>query len=175
MGVELLGCGGVLIGVLVGLLIGAVILRLAVSFANRIIGPVKPPDTFGQWDDWDSDEPAPKARTHPDRVIPEPGFATGMLTTFLTGIVDVCCYGFVVFIKYSVFDDLGGPDEWVPFALIFFCLPASYLALTALLTSLLPTTLRRAALVAFLNYAATLVIALIAGVAVLLAWSAVGP
>ena len=175
MGVGLLGCGGVLIGLLVGLLIGAVILRLAVSFANRILGPVKPPDTFGQWDDWDSDEPAPKARTHQDRVIPEPGFATGMLITFLTGIANACCYGVLALIGNAVFDDLRGPDELVPLALLIFSLPASHLALTALLTILLPTTFARAALTAFLNYAATLVIALIAGVAVFLAWSAVGP
>ncbi|AMV24380.1 hypothetical protein VT84_08285 [Gemmata sp. SH-PL17] len=174
----LFGCGGVLLGLFLGLLIGSAILRAATALANRIFKPTKrtDEDTFGQWDDWDSGEPGPGARKNADRTIPEPGIATGMLITFLWGVVHACCYGILGGLMALAFDDMGARNEWLaPLVLFCFSLPASYLALALLLVVTLPTTFGRAALVAFLNYAIGLGIALVIGTAVSLAWSAVGP
>ncbi len=125
-----LGCGGALVALFVGLLLASVILRGAVALANRLLGPVKPPDMFGQWDDWDSDEPAPKPRKNPNRAIPEPNLATAMLVAFISGIVNCCGYIVCVILAEETFD-LRGLDAWAPFAmLLVLSLPITGLILT---------------------------------------------
>ena len=150
--VFLLGCGGLLLGLSVGLLVGSIILRAAVALANRFLGPPKPPDTFGQWDDWDSDDPTPVTRKNATRAVPEPGLATGLLITFVLGVSTAVGYAVLGFIAGEVLG-LDGPDEGLALVLIFlFGLPFTGFLLTFLLTLLLPTTFMRAMLVAFVHH-----------------------
>lgn len=135
-----------------GLLVGAVLLRGAVAVANRFLGPPAPPDSFGQWDDWDSDEPAPVARAGPARAVPEPGLATGMLITFvLAGVAAVGYVALAVIVEGVLgFNELDGGLEFV--LLFLLGLPFTGFTLSLLLTALLPTTFTRAVLIAFLYH-----------------------
>lgn len=153
MGILFLFCGcfGFLLSVVVGLLIGSVLLRGAVALANRVLGPEVPPDTFGQWDDWDSDEPGPRARTGTGRALPEPTLTTGMVVTLALGVVQFVGYVALGFVVGEVFDD--HPDESVALVLVsVLMLPVTATVLTVLVKLLLPTTFKRAALVAFLHH-----------------------
>ncbi len=168
-------CAGGLIGLVAALLVGSVIVRAAVALANRILGPAEVPDTFGQWDDWDSDEPAPKPRKHKTRVIPEPGLATGMLVTLLSGLVGPGGIVVCAVLAREAFNDLDGPDELVPLAFLILLLPIGFGLLTLLLSMLLPTTFWRAARVAFLHYLIVFALALGTVAAAYLAWEALAP
>lgn len=171
----LFGCGVGLFGLFVALLIGSVLVRAAVALANRVLRPAEvPPDTFGQWDDWDSDEPAPKRRKKSARVIPEPSLATGMLVTFLSGLVNPFSIAALAVVAGAQLDDPQGLDELLPFALVALLLPVGFALFTLLLRLLLPTTFWRAALVAFFHTLIVVVVALGAGAAVYLAWNALG-
>ncbi|HEY1188346.1 MAG TPA: hypothetical protein VGE74_11855 [Gemmata sp.] len=167
----LFGCGGLFLGFAVALLIGSVILRAAVALANRFLGPPVQPDTFGQWDDWDSDEPGPRARKARSRLIPEPSLAIGMLVTFAVGIAGVFGYAVLGVITDELFGR-GGPDE--PLLVLFFIalgLPVTALALTLTLVLLLPTTFTRAALVAFIHHFVVVAGAVVIAVVVTFAWA----
>ncbi len=159
------GCGGGLFGLFVVLLIGRALVCMAVALANRVVGPAPPPDTFGQWDDWDSDdEPAyvkSRRRGTTDGAIPEPGLASGMLITFVAGLINAGgCVACVVFAQ-AVFDDLDRSDEWILVALALLGLPVTFVVHSFLLVLLLPTTFWRAALVALFHYLILVVIAIV--------------
>lgn len=153
MGVLLLFCGcfGFLVAVVVGLLIGSVLLRGAVALANRVLGPEVPPDAFGQWADWDSGEPGPRARGT-GRPLPEPTLTIGMVVTLALGVVAFVGYIALGLVAEEVLA-LGGPDGWVAFVLLSVLLmPFTATIFTVLVKLLLPTTFKRAALVAFLHH-----------------------
>lgn len=151
--VLLVGCGGLVIGGGVGLLMGSILLRVSVAVANRFPGKsAPPPDEFGQWDDWDSDDPGPNARPRNERAVPEPSIATGMLVTFVLGVASAVGYLALAFVLGEVFG-FDGPDEGPVLVLLFlFGLPFTGLALTLLLVALVPTTFARAAFVAFVYH-----------------------
>lgn len=153
MGILFLFCGcfGLLVALIVGALIGSVLLRGAVALANRVLGPEVPPDTFGQWDDWDTGEPGPRGRAGTGRAIPEPTLTIGMVISLALGVVAFVGYVALGFVLGEVFDD--HPDGWVAFVLLTVLLaPFTATALTVLVKLLLPTTFKRAAVVAFLHH-----------------------
>jgi hypothetical protein len=171
---QLLGCCGLPFGALIVALVGATLLRGAVAAANRVLGPAPPPDTFGQWDDWDSDEPAPVARPRDTRKVPEPTLITGGMVTFVAGFVS----GVVLAVLWALFDadPADSPDEPAAVALLLlFGLPASALVHAVLLVPLLPTTFTRAALVALFHHLLGVAILAVLGGAGLLMWYATGP
>lgn len=173
---EILGCCGGVFGVLVVLLVASTLLRAAVALVNRVLGPAAPPDTFGQWDDWDSDEPAPAVRKPSGRVVPEPGLATGMLVAFVAGLVNAVGYAVLAFVADAAFDDAGPPNELAAVVLLLlFGLPLSTAAHTVLLVPLLPTTFGRAGLVAAAYHLILVALAVVVGGLGLFVWYASGP
>ena len=170
----LVGCGGGLFLTFVVLMVGSALVRAAAALANRVVGPVKPPDTFGQWDDWDDDhEPAyvkSRRRGRADRAVPEPGITKGMLVTLVAALVDAVVFGFLTVVAEVM---AGRPsDKLVAVAVLFVGLPATFVVHAFLLMLLLPTTFRRAALVAFFNY---LIVAAIAVAVVAAVYLVLGP
>jgi hypothetical protein len=153
----LAGCGGLL----VVLFVSALLLRAAAASASRMIGPPEPEDAFGDWDDWDSDEP-PRRRRRGKASIPEPGLGKGMLIAFASSFATAVAGAVLAVIAEEVFGDAG--DEAAhAIALAALAAPAGFAALTLLLAGLLPTTFWRAALVAFLYclYGAVIVAAVV--------------
>ncbi|MDY3550955.1 hypothetical protein R5W24_000024 [Gemmata sp. JC717] len=146
-----LGCVFLLVGAGVALVVGVVLLRAAVAAANRLLEPSTPQDPFGHWDDWDADGPAPIPRAAPDRAVPEPGFLTGVVVTLVLGATTAVGYLCLVVAAQEL---LGiGVDGPTGVVLIFLAgLPFTGFGLSFLLTVTLPTTLKRAALVAFLYH-----------------------
>jgi hypothetical protein len=167
MGVAGFVCvlGGV--GVLCALLTGGALVRAAVTIANRVLGPPKEKsvDPIEDWD-WDDDlEPArPRLRVG-DKVIPVPGYGAAMGIAFLAALA--AGVGFVVL---GMVTDISGiadmEDEWTRAAVGVFTVPAEFAALTLVLTLLLPTTLTRAALTAFVHHALVLSVLVVVIVAI---------
>lgn len=138
-------------------LVGGALLQLAVAAANRLVGPGADPeparagdDEYGlakwDWDDWDDDYAdtrfveEPRARP----PIPKPGLGVGAAVTFLTAAV---CAVAAILIAAAL--DGPGRRRSPPDGLVaLFTLPVGFLSLVALLVGFLPTTFRRAALVA---------------------------
>ncbi|AWM41814.1 hypothetical protein GobsT_70740 [Gemmata obscuriglobus] len=164
-----LGCVCVLVGAGVALAVSGVLLRAAVAAANRLIGAPKPQDPFGQWDDWDTDEPAPIPRAAPARAVPEPGFLTGALVTFVLGATAAVGYLCLVFVAAELLR--VNVDEPAGVVLIFLAgLPFTGFGLSFLLTVTLPTTFKRAALVAFLYHLIAIPVTCVVG-AIMLAFA----
>lgn len=160
------GCGGVLFVLFVVLLVGSALVRAAVSLANRVVGRTEPPDTFGQWDDWDSDdEPAyvkSRRRGRDGRAIPEPGIASGMLITLVSGLIHAGAGAVCAVLAEAVTDDRPGGEEIAAVvALALVALVVTFVVHAFLLVLLLPTTFGRAALVGFFHYLIVGVIALV--------------
>jgi hypothetical protein len=164
---------GVLLCVLVvalplGLLIGAVILRAAVSFANKCL----PQPTSRYYDDDDDDweteyRPRPR-RGSGARAIPEPGMGQAMLIVFVNGIV-----GFVVSIPINVamgvgLAGAGGNDPAAQIIASLIQLPIGFLINAGVLTAMLPTTFPRACLVVVFEYLIVIAICLIIAVPLVL-------
>lgn len=148
-------CCFVPVGVLLVMFVGALLLRLGVVIANRTLGPAKSDTPIG-WD-WDTDdEELPPLAT--EKVIPEPGVLRGMVIVFLAGLSS----GFVAL---GLADELGKAlprgDEVFRIAIYAGWLAVGVVTLTGFVALLIPTTLARAALVAFftqLLYAALTVL-----------------
>ena len=157
---ALCGCGAYLLC----LALGAAILRGAVALANRIVGPVKT-DTFGNWDDWDSDdEPAyvRSRRRGGKRAIPEPGIGKCILMLFATSLISLVVTYVLAYFAQELLDlRMRGEESQIAAAVI--SLPVTFAALTLVLVALLPTTFWRAAMVGFLYYLIILVLAAIIG------------
>ena len=169
MGLGGIACFGLAVGFFVVLLIGSVILRAAVSIANRSVGPVKAKvvDPFPDWD-WDDeleDEPRRSGE-----AIPEPGLAKGMMITstiaVLTAFIGVMLRVLTEDLAEAMF---GGDDEVVQIiALVVVTTPFSFAGATLLLVAM-PTTFWRSALVAFLYHCfAVLLLAVVFGTIVVL-------
>jgi hypothetical protein len=149
-----IACFGLAVGFFVVLLIGSVVLRAAVSIANRSAGPVRAEvvDPFPDWD-WD-DESEDEPRRSGEKAIPEPGLAKGMMITSTIAVLTA----FIGVVLRVLTEDLadamfGGDDEVVQIvALVVVALPFSFAGATLLLVAMLPTTFWRAALVAFLHH-----------------------
>jgi hypothetical protein len=143
----LIGCGGLF----VALFVSALLLRAAAASANRIVG--RPGEDaefeFGDWDDWDSDEP-PRRRRREKASIPEPGVGRGMFVAFASAFATAMAWVVLEVVAEGVLG-LGGEEAQAVLVLLV-ALPAGFGALTFLLAGLLPTTFRRAALVAFLYH-----------------------
>jgi hypothetical protein len=152
MGGLLCGCGG---GVAV-LLVAALLLRLATSVTNKMLGgparaEVRPRSRGGipewDWDDWD-DEDVPAQRPRRGRGgVPAAGFGTCVVSAFLTALV----FGLAFILLGFAAEENGLRMRHVEtrLAIAIVALPIAYLTLTVMLILLLPTTFWRAAMVAF--------------------------
>ena len=152
--------GGLLCGI-VGLvafaLAAAGLLRFAVVLANRAVGApadAPPPPPIGgipawDWDDWDEDEDdaPPPRRRRGGQAIPLPGILKGvgvvLVTAFATGL------GAVLLIFALESQGLRMRQTDTRLAVAVLDLPVAFLTLSVVLLAALPTTFRRAALVAF--------------------------
>ena len=136
----------------IGLLIGAVILRAAVSFANKCL-PQPRSRYDDDYDDWDDDYRPRSRRRAPAGAIPEPSMGQAMLIVFVNMIV-----GFVVSIPINVAMGVGfagqggGNDPAASIIASLIQLPIGFLIAAGVLTAMLPTTFPRACLVVVFEY-----------------------
>ena len=149
--------------VLVLLVVGATLFRAAVALANAVLGPQRM-DASLAWD-WEAaeDEGDFEELRRRARAIPEPGLGQGMLILFAAGMVQLL----IGVVTEGLFDldgrEFGDPDEWLPPHLLGLAL--GYAVTTGIVSSMLPTTVRRAAVATLFFYLITLLIAgLIVGV-----------
>ena len=146
-----------LIALPVALLIGSVILRAAVNFANRRLGPA--PDhviASEDEDDW-ADYPIPGDRTSSRTQIPIPTVGGGMVMMLCILVVNVIVGAAI----HLVIGEEPAPrqgrfrgplDDGILIARVL-TLPVSFLVMSGLLAAMLPTTFRRGSLVAFFYFA----------------------
>lgn len=150
---------GVMVCVLVvavplGLLIGAVILRAAVSFANKCL-PKEVERDDDEWDDYD------RPRRRGTTPIPEPGMGKAMGIVFVNAIV-----GFLISIPINLALGLGvanmGGRQDLQTQLIasLIQLPIGFLVNAGVLAGMLPTTFPRACLVVVFEYVVVIIIGL---------------
>jgi hypothetical protein len=160
-------------GLLIGMLVGAVVLRAAAAIANRLIGPAaERRETVDRLEDWDWDaepgDPRPEAPA-PKPAVPEPGYGKGMMVASAANAVTA----FVGFVCGTLLDEsdpgaLEDATDAIP--LLIVAVPFGFGALSLLLVAVLPTTFRRAALVAFFYYLIGFVLMGTVTVALLAAW-----
>lgn len=131
--------------------LAATLLRAATSLANRVIGPIKtePPILWGDWDSDDDDEIVVKGD---ERAIPEPGLGRGMFITFLAMVASLVAgyvvRGIIESDELGIFDD----DVVLLVAAVLGSL-AGFVTLILLLTGMLGTRVKWAALAAFFMFA----------------------
>lgn len=164
--ISFCSCGG---GLLI-LLLAVSLLRFAVTIANRFVQPAKKEieDDWGDWGDWDrDDEDDPPAKPKSKGVIPEPGIGKGMLlllvATFLSGI-SFALLGFAV----EEYMGLRMRREETRFFVALLNIPFANLILSFVLSEMLPTTFRRAVIVALVYNLVLLVFGLIVGIPIYL-------
>jgi hypothetical protein len=150
----------------VGLLIGAVILRAAVSMANKCVGgPAREPDYYDEdedEEDWDG-YMRPRRGRESGGAIPEPtlGRAMGIVLVSVIAIL-------VVTVPIRLFLGLeapvgGGDDIFLLAQLITLVL--GFVISAGVLAGMLPTSFARGCLVALFEYLIVLgVVGLIAGI-----------
>jgi hypothetical protein len=141
------GCGGVLLAALVA----GSLLRLAVSITNKMVSPARAPASGGiaewDWDDWDDEYTAPARPRRKTGGIPEPGLVKCMLIVFLSALVYGLAFVLLGFASEELLNlRLRGDAQLV---IGLFALPVGALALAVLLCAMLPTSIWRGALVAF--------------------------
>jgi len=144
-----IGLGLSCFGIVIWLVIGSAVFRWAVAIVNGTIGPIKI-DDFGQWDDWDSyDEPIyrRKRRRGDDKAIAEPSLGLGMLHSFVAGLVVFFVY-LACHVVLGELMDVRRRDAEI--AALYFCLPLSFVILTAVTQAILSTTFWRAAAIVIL-------------------------
>jgi hypothetical protein len=138
-------CGG---GVAI-LLALAAMLKLSAFVATRLAQPTQQETrrelNDWDWDDWD-DEPGP-SRSKP--VIPVPGLAKCLAVMLITVLVAGLGYVLLGFFATEVLGLRMRRDE-SQLAVLILDLPFAFGILTMLLVALLPTTVRRAAMVTFI-------------------------
>jgi len=156
-------CSGFVV-VLVLIMLSA-ILRVAVTLAGRMTGPVNKDAPIG-WD-WDADEDdEPVELPGESAAIPEPSLGVGMFIVFLSAVANTII-GFGL--RFVLGLDAGwnpGEDELAMLAAHLLGIAAGFLVMMAFLASLLPTTAKRAALAALLFH--LILLALGAMIAVIL-------
>jgi hypothetical protein len=137
----------------VGLLIGSVILRSAIGFANKRVGPADDAMVESRdEDDW-ADYPIPGARTEPRAQIPVPSVGGGMLMVLCIVVVNFivgAAINLVLGEGFAPGPRRGGGllvNSEILARLVTF--PAGFLVMAGLLAAMLPTTFRRGCLVAF--------------------------
>jgi hypothetical protein len=150
----------VLVALPLGLLIGAVILRAAVSFANKCLPQPRSryDDDYDDWDDYD-DRPRSRRRSS-SKAIPEPSMGQAMGIVFVNFIV-----GFVVSIPINIAMGAGvagaGGDPAARLIASLIQLPIGFLINAGVLTAMLPTTFPRACLVVLFEYLIAIAIGII--------------
>jgi hypothetical protein len=140
-----------LIAIPLALYISAVILRSAIGFANRKIGPPAEPADYQvvDEDDW-GDYPLPGDKQRTGEAIPVPGMSGGMLMMVAVLIVNAI----VTFAVHLVVIGDGPARHRRGFVadkeLIarFLSFGIGYFVMSGLLAAMLPTTYRRGCLVA---------------------------
>lgn len=153
-----------LVALPIGLLVGAVILRAAVSLANKVVGGS--PDQEAEDDyDWDSDEDDPPTRrTRPGGAVPVPGLGRAVLIVFAAGLANVLV-GIVVGLAFGAARAAGGgfngPGPRLAAQLV--SLPFGFLVSACIGGAMLPTTFPRACLVTLFQYLIGLVIVAVVG------------
>lgn len=144
-----------LLGVLLAVLVGAALLQLSVAGANRLAGGspaarTRDRDPESEWDKWDWDEwdedrePFEDEPVRAKALIPKPSIGVGMAVVFLTAALGVLAF---VLLNFALMDARGRHRDQSAAALLL-ALPIAYFAMSAMLVGFLPTTLRRALLVA---------------------------
>jgi hypothetical protein len=148
-----------LIALPIGLLIGAVILRAAVSFANKCL-----PQTSSRYDDddyydWDDDDrPRSRRRRSSTKAIPEPSMGQAMLIVFVNAVVG----GGVGFVIGFVMGAAGlANDRGAMVVMQGMNLVLGFLIAAGILTAMLPTTFPRACLVVLFQYLIVLAICIV--------------
>lgn len=147
-----------LLGALLAVLVGAALLQLSVAGANRLAGgsPAARPrdrdrDLESEWDKWDWDEwdedraPFEDEPVRAKSLIPKPSLGVGMAVVFLTAALGLLAF---VLINFALMDLNGRRHRDQSAAAFLFTLPVAYFAMSAMLVGFLPTTFRRALLVA---------------------------
>jgi hypothetical protein len=137
-----------ILAVLVVLFVGSALLVGAVALANKTLGPVKADRPIG-WD-WDADDDEEVDFDDGTPPVPEPGLGQGMAILFLTAVVDLAISLVLAFVFEVDRPFRRGGEEWI--AVRLFVLAGGFFLLTSFLAGMLPTTFRRAALVAFYFY-----------------------
>ncbi len=157
-----------------GLLIGSVILRGAVSFANKRLGPA-PESSYivEDEDDWGDYPIAGQQPEQANGVIPTPSVGGGMLVMLVVAIV----IGVVTFVFQMMMGDnpgggggrLRGPlDDMVVTRLL--SLPISFILMAGLLAVFLPTSFSRSCLVVLFYFLICLGVAAVLMVPLGLLW-----
>jgi hypothetical protein len=137
-------------------LIGTVILRAAVSLANKTTGAKRESAYTGDDDDW-SDYPVRGARTEATALIPVPSVGRGMWIMLVIFIVNVIVsFAFQLVFGAGPFAAWFAPrrgdfddDSWISNLIQ---LPASFLLMSLMLSAMLPTRFGRGCLVAFFYF-----------------------
>ncbi|MCE9562971.1 MAG: hypothetical protein K8U57_13085 [Planctomycetes bacterium] len=135
----------------VALFIGSALLRAGIGLANRAIGHVKKEGIIGyaDWDSDDSDEFDVIVRVDTEFAIPEPGIFLGMGITFLASLVAVG----VAFALSLILDGPVNMQDWpLQVAGVVIEVAAGFVVLMGLLTWMLPTQPKWAALASLFTY-----------------------
>lgn len=134
-----------ILAVLVVLFAASALLIGAVALANKTLGRVKTDRPIG-WD-WDADDEEEADFDDGAPPIPEPGLGQGMAVIFLAAVVDLALSLVLSFVLETDAPFRRRGEEWVAVRLL--ALFGGFFLLTSFLAGMLPTTFRRAALVAF--------------------------
>ncbi len=154
-GFGILGIGG---ASLLMLWLASALLRAGVGLANRAIGPVKADSViaYGDWDSDDDDDEIVVKENEP--AIPEPGIGRGMVVMFLASLAQV-----VIAFGLSVI--LDGPlrlQDWSEQIAGYILHAASgFVVLVGLLSWMLPTQPKWAALATLFMYLVGIAIAVL--------------
>ncbi|MBN9117644.1 MAG: hypothetical protein J0I06_00480 [Planctomycetes bacterium] len=168
MGIALVGVICVCGTVVSVLMVASGLLRLAISAANKILGPKAKTQPSGipewDWDDWDDEYARPARPWQAGRVIPEAGTLKCMAALLLTALV----FGLGFVLTGFAAQDMGFRmhREETKLAVAVLNLPVAALTLTMLLVGLLPTRFWRAAMVTFVYGLLGLAFVLFVGVIV---------
>jgi hypothetical protein len=135
--------------------IGAMILRAAISFANKRIGPAPEPSYLVEDDDDWGDYPLPSERERSSGAIPVPGIGRGMWMILAVVIVNVIVGAAI----QVVMGEGPGPGrrgggllDDADFLARLITVPVSFLVTAGLLAVMLPTRFGRGCLVALFYY-----------------------
>lgn len=164
----------------IGLLIGSAILQAAVSLANKVRGAKpRPPrrtrrvrneweDGHDEWEDWSDPDDDLDPEDRPVEPIPMPSLLRGMgivlLNTLFGGAV-----GFIIGGAIGAVAQPANPQDVQKLQLVVQAItaPFGFLIYCAVLSSMLPTTFARAALVALMHYLIVVLIVVVLLVIVL--------
>jgi hypothetical protein len=139
------------------LVFGALLLRLAISVSNRLLGA-----SSGKNYDPDEDELDEwigyRQIRHPSRGIPELGLGKGMVCVLLMGVIDLV-FGLIIGFLSNTGPHHHFHDEEITFVVFLIGLIFSFPLSAWVLSGMLPTRFGRACLVLVMNY--LIIIALI--------------